>query len=93
MEALEEGNVDEEELEDLDEKLEMDYQIGEDLKERVRFYDLFFADLLPHMYADQSLLKRSFQEPSTTLPARHWSTTTKWKSSMTSLTRMTLMRK
>ena len=41
MEALEEGNVDEEELEDLDEKLEMDYQIGEDLKERVRFSDLF----------------------------------------------------
>jgi nucleosome assembly protein 1-like 1 len=36
MEALEEGNVDEEELEDLDEKLEMDYQMGEDLKERVR---------------------------------------------------------
>jgi len=35
MEAMEEGNVDEEELEDLDEKLEMDYQIGEDLKERV----------------------------------------------------------
>jgi nucleosome assembly protein 1-like 1 len=35
MEALEEGNVDEEELEDLDEKLEMDYQMGEDLKERV----------------------------------------------------------
>jgi nucleosome assembly protein 1-like 1 len=40
MEAMEEGNVDEEELEDLDEKLEMDYQIGEDLKERVSRVDL-----------------------------------------------------
>lgn len=35
MEAMEEGNVDEDELEDLDEKLEIDYQLGEDLKERV----------------------------------------------------------
>ena len=34
--ALENGDVDEEELEDLEERLELDYQIGEDLKERVR---------------------------------------------------------
>jgi nucleosome assembly protein 1-like 1 len=33
--ALENGDVDEEELEDLEERLELDYQIGEDLKERV----------------------------------------------------------
>jgi len=37
MEAMEEGNVDEDELEDLDEKLEIDYQLGEDLKERVSY--------------------------------------------------------
>ena len=34
--ALENGDVDEEELEDLEERLELDYQIGEDMKERVR---------------------------------------------------------
>ncbi|KIJ23508.1 hypothetical protein M422DRAFT_116240, partial [Sphaerobolus stellatus SS14] len=33
--ALENGEVDEEELEDLEERLELDYQIGEDLKERI----------------------------------------------------------
>lgn len=36
MDDLEGGDVNEEELEALDEKLEIDYQIGEDLKERVR---------------------------------------------------------
>ena len=35
MDDLEGGDVNEEELEALDEKLEIDYQIGEDLKERV----------------------------------------------------------
>lgn len=35
VEDLEDGDVEEEELEALDEKLEIDYQIGEDLKERV----------------------------------------------------------
>jgi hypothetical protein len=35
MESLENGDVDEEELEALDERLELDYQIGEDLKERI----------------------------------------------------------
>ncbi|ELU39214.1 nucleosome assembly protein I [Rhizoctonia solani AG-1 IA] len=35
-EQIENGEVDEELLEELDEKLELDYQIGEDLKERVR---------------------------------------------------------
>lgn len=33
--ALENGEIDEEELEEVEEKLEMDYQIGEDLKEKV----------------------------------------------------------
>lgn len=36
MDDLEGGDVNEDELEALDEKLEIDYQIGEDLKERVR---------------------------------------------------------
>lgn len=34
--ALENEEVDEEELDDLEARLELDYQIGEDLKERVR---------------------------------------------------------
>jgi nucleosome assembly protein 1-like 1 len=33
--ALENGDIEEEELEELEEKLEMDYQIGEDFKEKV----------------------------------------------------------
>ena len=36
-EAIEEGEIDEEELDELEEKLEIDYQIGEDIKEKVRF--------------------------------------------------------
>ena len=33
--AIENGDVDEEELEELEEKLEVDYQLGEDIKEKV----------------------------------------------------------
>jgi nucleosome assembly protein 1-like 1 len=33
--AVENGELDDEELEEIDEKLEMDYQIGEDIKEKV----------------------------------------------------------
>ncbi|KIY72600.1 NAP-domain-containing protein [Cylindrobasidium torrendii FP15055 ss-10] len=33
--AIERGEIDDEELEELEEKIEMDYQIGEDLKEKV----------------------------------------------------------
>ena len=33
--ALEDGDIEEDELEELEEKLEMDYQIGEDFKEKV----------------------------------------------------------
>ena len=36
-EAIESGEIDEEELESLEEKIEIDYQIGEDLKEKVGF--------------------------------------------------------
>jgi nucleosome assembly protein 1-like 1 len=35
-EDIEAGEISEEELDDLEEKLEMDYQIGEDIKEKVR---------------------------------------------------------
>jgi nucleosome assembly protein 1-like 1 len=35
-EQLESGELDEEDLEELDAKLEIDYQIGEDFKEKVR---------------------------------------------------------
>ncbi|CAL1697113.1 unnamed protein product [Somion occarium] len=34
-EAVESGDLDEEELEEIDEKLELDYQIGEDIKEKI----------------------------------------------------------
>ena len=36
-EAIEGGEIEEEELDDLEEKLEVDYQIGEDIKEKVHF--------------------------------------------------------
>ena len=36
-EAIENGDIDEEELEEIEARLELDYQIGEDIKERVRF--------------------------------------------------------
>ena len=35
-EAIENGDLDEDELEELEEKLEIDYQLGEDIKEKVR---------------------------------------------------------
>lgn len=34
-EAIENGDIEEEDLAELEEKLEVDYQIGEDLKEKV----------------------------------------------------------
>ena len=37
-EAIENGEIDEEELEAVEEQLEIDYQIGEDLKEKVSIY-------------------------------------------------------
>ncbi|KAF8584858.1 NAP-domain-containing protein [Ramaria rubella] len=48
--ALENGDVDEEELEDLEERLELDYQIGEDLKERIipRAIDYFTGKALEY---------------------------------------------
>ncbi|KAJ9101128.1 hypothetical protein QFC21_003346 [Naganishia friedmannii] len=50
MDDLEGGDVNEEELEALDEKLEIDYQIGEDLKERIipRAIDFFTGKALEY---------------------------------------------
>jgi len=47
-EELEEGDVDEEELEELDSRLEMDYQLGEDFKEKIipRAVDYFTGKAL-----------------------------------------------
>ena len=50
-EALENGEFEDEELEELEEKLEEDYQIGEDLKEKVRPFS--YLTLLPISYIDQ----------------------------------------
>jgi nucleosome assembly protein 1-like 1 len=36
-EQIEAGDYEDEELEEIEDKLEMDYQIGEDLKEKVRY--------------------------------------------------------
>ncbi|KDN46392.1 hypothetical protein RSAG8_04336, partial [Rhizoctonia solani AG-8 WAC10335] len=49
-EQVENGEVDEELLEELDEKLELDYQIGEDLKERIipRAIDYFTGKALEY---------------------------------------------
>jgi nucleosome assembly protein 1-like 1 len=44
--AVENGDLDEEELEEIDEKLEMDYQIGEDLKEKVRLRSRIFTSTI-----------------------------------------------
>lgn len=43
--AIDNGDIEEEELDELEEKLEMDYQIGEDIKEKVRpsFHSPFTA--------------------------------------------------
>jgi len=47
---LESGAIEEEELEELEEKLEMDYQIGEDLKEKIipRAIDYFTGKALEY---------------------------------------------
>lgn len=79
-EQLEAGEVDEGVLQELDERLELDYQIGEDLKERVRLtlstlYS-FGRTLLTHdLFLPSVRLDRSSPGPSTTSRARRSSTT------------------
>jgi nucleosome assembly protein 1-like 1 len=50
MEALENEDVDEAELEELDERLEVDYQLGEDFKEKIipRAVDYFTGKALQY---------------------------------------------
>ncbi|CED85501.1 nucleosome assembly protein [Phaffia rhodozyma] len=50
MEDLENGDIDEAELETLDQRLELDYQVGEDLKERIipRAIDYFTGKALEY---------------------------------------------
>lgn len=43
-ETIEAGEIGEEELDDLEEKLEIDYQIGEDIKEKVRLSTLCYMN-------------------------------------------------
>jgi hypothetical protein len=42
-EAIENGDVDDDELEELEARLELDYQIGEDIKERVSLLEVFLV--------------------------------------------------
>lgn len=79
-EQLEAGEVDEGVLQELDERLELDYQIGEDLKERVRLklspLHSFGRTLLTHDLSRPSVrLDRSSPGPSTTSRVRRSSTT------------------
>jgi len=55
-EAIEKGDIEEEELDEIEEKLEMDYQIGEDLKEKVipRAIDYFTGKALDYEVMDDS---------------------------------------
>ncbi|KAJ1310723.1 hypothetical protein OPQ81_009245 [Rhizoctonia solani] len=60
-EQIENGEVDEELLEELDEKLELDYQIGEDLKERIipRAIDYYTGKALEYDLAE---LEEDFED-------------------------------
>jgi Nucleosome assembly protein (NAP) len=63
----EDAEIDEDDLAEIEEKLEMDYQIGEDLKEKVRIIVFFQFCLLTVWF-------RSFPVPSITSLERHWNT-------------------
>ncbi|KAH7906888.1 nucleosome assembly protein [Hygrophoropsis aurantiaca] len=53
--AVEDGDIEEEELEEIEEKLEIDYQIGEDLKEKIipRAIDYFTGKALEYDMIDE----------------------------------------
>ncbi|KAG6916506.1 hypothetical protein DXG01_006506 [Tephrocybe rancida] len=53
--ALENGDIEEEELDEIEEKLEVDYQIGEDLKEKIipRAVDYFTGNALKYEMMDE----------------------------------------
>ncbi|KAG6811131.1 hypothetical protein H0H92_008826 [Tricholoma furcatifolium] len=54
-EAIENEEIDEDELAEIDEKLELDYQIGEDLKEKIipRAVDYFTGKALEYEFGDE----------------------------------------
>lgn len=80
-EEIEKGDLEEDELEMIEEQVEMDYQIGEDLKEKVLLMRVSY------LYHDLTLfIFRSFPVPSITSPARPWSMR------MASMTMMTISR-
>ena len=83
-EAIEAEEIDEEELDDLEEKLEIDYQIGEDIKEKVRSIWPFYFYLSSSM-----VVCRSYRVLSTTSPARRSNMTCSLK--MTTTTKMKTM--
>ena len=82
-EALENGDIEEDELENIEEQLEIDYQIGEDLKEKV---GLMFPLLRSDYHAD-IVVHRSFPVLLTTSPARLLNT----RATTTTTTLRTLM--
>jgi hypothetical protein len=67
-ETIERGELDDDELEELEEKLEVDYQIGEDLKEKV-----CSPTWLMKREWTLEIFDRSFHAPSITSLARRWS--------------------
>lgn len=83
-EDIENGKYDDDELEELESKLELDYQIGEDFKEKVRHVHSVIERGLAavsnrdhvHLYVERmetdilSIVSRSFPVRLTTLPAR-----------------------
>ena len=78
-EAVESGEIDEDKLDELEFRLEVDYQIGEDLKERV----CSTSTVIRFRLADMGQrMRRSSPVRSTTLRARPWNsrmkTTTRW---------------
>jgi hypothetical protein len=63
-EAVDGDELTEEQMEELEEKLEIDYQVGEDLKEKVRqvYLCLVFGDLRPRVSGKSILLGRNWPE-------------------------------
>lgn len=90
MEDLESGNIEEGELETLDERLELDYQVGEDLKERIVPRAIGELPLFPPRDVFGCLLMCLFDQ--TTSLVRLWSTRTTrtMRMRMTTMSLMTM---
>jgi hypothetical protein len=85
-EAIENGDIEEEELEALEAKLEMDYQLGEDIKERVRMTALCSLPVVNNPFYT---CRRSFLVPSITSLVKRWNTKWMATTTMTILTQAT----